>query len=65
MYIWTEPANPTLVGIRYPDITAWKGNTCEMVDTMICADKFVINEAHSRKVAYYDQHAIRKWYENA
>ena len=31
---------------------------------MICADKFDINEAHSRKVAYHDQHAIRKWCEN-
>ena len=42
-----EPANPTPVGIRYPDIIAWKGNTCEIIDTRIWADNFVINEAHS------------------
>ena len=53
------------VGIRYPDIIAWKGNSCEIIDTRICADKFVINEAHIRKVAYYNQPAIHKWRENA
>ena len=43
-----EPADHTPVGIRYPNIIALKGN-----DTRICADKFVINEVHRRKVEYY------------
>ena len=47
------PANTTPVGIQYPDIITWKGNICEIIDTMIWADNFVINEAHSCKVAYY------------
>ena len=40
-------------GIRYRDIIAWKGNTCEIIDTRVWADNFVISEAHSCKVAYY------------
>ena len=52
-HIRIELANLTPVGIRYPDIIAWKGNTCEIIDTRIWADNVVINETHSCKVAYY------------
>ena len=55
----------TYVRTHARDIIAWKGNTCEIIDTRICLGKFVINEAHSRKVAYYDQPAIHKWCEDA
>ena len=44
---------PRLWAFKYPDIIAWKGNICEIIDTMIWADNFVINEAHSCKVVYY------------
>ncbi|MEG7524136.1 MAG: hypothetical protein M3H12_13710, partial [Chromatiales bacterium] len=58
-----EPAIPTPAGIRYPDIIAWKGNLCAVVDTTIIADNFSTNDAHTRKATYYDQPSIRQWCE--
>ena len=49
---------------RYPVIIARNRKTCAVIDTTICADKFDINEAHSHKVANYNQPAIHKWREN-
>ena len=45
--------------MRYPDIVAWDGNKCVVVDTTIVADKS--NDAHERNCVYYDKPAIRKW----
>ena len=56
-----EPAIPTPAGLRYPDLIAYKGNTCVVIDTTIIGDTFDLDAAHGRKVAYYDVNAIRSW----
>ena len=54
-----EPAIPTPAGVRYPDLIAWKGDKCVVIDTTIVADNFDPDGAHERKVVYYDKPAIR------
>ena len=56
-----EPAIPTPAGVRYPDLIAWKGDKCVVIDTTIVADNFDPDGAHERKVVYYDKPAIRTW----
>ena len=56
-----EPATPTPAGVRYPDLIAWKGDNCVVIDTTIVADNFDPDGAHERKVVYYDKPAIRTW----
>jgi len=59
-----EPAIPTPAGIRYPDLVVWKDGLCVVVDTTIVADHKNPDDAHERKVRYYDQPAIRGWCES-
>ena len=56
-----EPAIPTPAGLRYPDVIAFKGSTCVVIDTTSIGDTFDLDAAHGRKVAYYDVNAIRNW----
>ena len=56
-----EPAIPTPAGLRYPDLIAFKGSTCVVIDTAIIGDTFDLDAAHGRKVAYHDVNAIRSW----
>ena len=56
-----EPAIATPAGVRYPDLIVWKGDTCAVIDTTIVADNFDPDDAHERKVVYYDTPAIRTW----
>ena len=56
-----EPAIPTPAGVRYPDLVAWKGDKCVVIDTTIVADNYDPDDAHERKVVYYDQPAIKTW----
>ena len=56
-----EPPIPTPAGLRYPDIVAFKGDTCAVVDTTIIGDTFSMDAAHVRKQKYYDTPAIREW----
>ena len=58
-----EPAIPTPAGIRYPDLVIWKNGLCVVVDTTIVFDHKPPDDAHERKVKYYDQPAIRDWCE--
>ena len=58
-----EPAIPTPAGIRYPDLVIWKNGLCVVVDTTIVSDHKPPDDAHERKVKYYDQPAIRDWCE--
>ena len=55
-----EPPIPTPAGLRYPDIVAFKGDTCAVVDTTIIGDTFDMDAAHVRKQKYYDTPAIRE-----
>lgn len=56
-----EPPIPTPAGLRYPDIVAYRGGTCVVVDTTIIGDTFDLNAAHVRKQKHYDTPAIREW----
>ena len=56
-----EPAIPTPAGLRYPDLIAFKGGTCVVINTTIIGDTIDLDAAHGRKVAYYDVDAIRNW----
>ena len=56
-----EPAIPTPAGARYPDVVAWKDDKCVVVDTTIVADHRNPDEAHERKVKYYETNAVRNW----
>ena len=51
----------SLAGLRYPDLIAFKGSTCVVIDTAIIGDTFDLDAAHGRKVAYHDVNAIRSW----
>ena len=56
-----EPAIPTPAGMRYPDLVVSKPGVCVVIDTTIVADNFSLDEAHQRKVDYYNKLAIREW----
>ena len=58
-----EPAIPTPAGIRYLDLVVWKDGMCMVLDTTIVSDHKNPDNAHERKVVYYDQPAIRGWAE--
>ena len=58
-----EPVIPTPAGIRYPDLVVWKDGMCMVLDTTIVSDHKNPDDAHERKVVYYDQPAIRGWAE--
>ena len=59
----TFVAIPTPAGIRYPDLVIWKNGLCVVVDTTIVSNHKPPDDAHERKVIYYDQPAIRGWCE--
>ena len=48
-----EPAIPTPAGVRYPDLVAWKGDKCVVIDTTIVADNYDPDDAH-------DQNLVRR-----
>ena len=56
-----EPAIPTPAGMRYPELVAFNGGVCMVIDTTIIGDTFDLDLAHARKVQYYDRGIIRQW----
>ena len=56
-----EPPIPTPAGLRKPDLVAFKGGVCMVIDVTIICDTFDLDDAHARKVAYYNTGIIRQW----
>jgi len=48
-------------GARYPDLVAWRDDRGVVIDTTVVPDNRNPDEAHARKVAYYDTAAVREW----
>ena len=55
-----ELAIPTIAGVRYPDIVCWRGNQSHVIDVQVVADATAgsLDDAHARKVAYYNTPCI-------
>ena len=56
-----EPSIPTPAGMRKPDMVAFKGDMCMVIDVTIIGDTFDLDLAHARKVDYYRTGIIRQW----
>lgn len=58
---WSEPAIPTMAGIRRPDLVAVKEDQALIIDTTVCADAHgaSLEDVYARKVTYYDRPEIR------
>lgn len=54
-----EPSTRTSEGTRKPDLVAISGSKALVVDAQVVTDGRGLNEAHSRKVAYYDTSEIK------
>jgi len=61
---WTvlkEHAIPTTAGIRRPDLTAYEDNNAVLIDLTVVSDIGNLEDAHKRKVDYYNNSEIRNW----
>ena len=56
-----EQAIPTPAGLRYPDIICWKDDRATVIDVQVVADAAAgsLQNAHQRKVDYYNVPAVR------
>ena len=56
-----EPAIPTPVGIRKPDLIVARGSAVIVLDVTVVADNADLALSHGRKCEYYDTPAVREW----
>lgn len=58
-----EPRIPTNVGIKIPDLCAWKGGRYIVLDAAVVADTVDLDYVHESKKGKYDMPEIHAWME--
>ena len=61
--ICVEPRNPTNVGIKIPDLCAWKDGKYVVLDVTVVADTLDLDYVHESKKDKYDMLEIHAWME--
>ena len=56
-----EPAIPTPVGIRKPNLVVSRGSAVTVLDVTVVADNADLALSHGQKCEYYDTPAVREW----